>query len=60
MSAALITAKGLGKRYRIGTRIVHNTLRDHIAAGWRRLGRAREGGDAQANRQPQGHGGGTL
>ena len=41
MSPPIVQVRGLGKRYRLGATLRHNTLRDHLAAAARRwAGRA--------------------
>jgi len=37
MSRPLISVRNLGKRYKLGAALSHNTLRDHLAHGIRRL-----------------------
>ena len=41
MSRPIISASNLGKRYRLGSGAGHDTLRDHIAHGFRRLSQSK-------------------
>jgi lipopolysaccharide transport system ATP-binding protein len=49
MSSPIISVQNLGKQYRLGSGANHDTLRDHIAHGFKRLlGRADERADVAA------------
>ena len=37
MSKPIISVRNLGKHYRLGAGVAHNTLRDHIADGMQRV-----------------------
>ncbi|MEW6304441.1 MAG: ABC transporter ATP-binding protein [Verrucomicrobiota bacterium] len=53
MSFPIISIRNLGKQYRLGASLAHNTLRDHLVHSVRSLGKLFRGGNGEARREAE-------